>query len=653
VSACDRRRTDGLEGIQQSGEIRIAVRPGFFDEAGAAPNEENQASLIRQLAARIGVKVRWVEPRSHDKLLEYLHSGRADLAVSRFSPGSFLDLDISASAPVAWVEDYLVVGSAMPGLTLEDLEGGEVHLLRSALSPGLESALAELGLVIIDAPEDLSMEELLEGVGDGRVPLTVADSALIEEARGGSIRLFGPIMERRPVVWGVRTGNRRLRRAVDDFLFADQVLARRSKVRACRDMPQIRQARVLRVLTRNSPTTCYVTRGGLEGFEYELAVEFARGERLRLELSIPPPGVDPLDWLEEGRGDMAILHEPIAPSRAGGFAISVPYRPLDLVSVFSRRHSTEIAVEDLSNRNVVASRPVGELAELMPFDPPVRVQSEGVDIDAFNALLAVARGDAFAAVVDRDAARLELDNRADLVLGPVVVPGVPLHWVFNVSSPELRKRADLFLRQSTSSGYIRQLARNMLGRWRPYVSPRLPKIPEGDLTPYDEYLKWAARRNGIDWRLLASLMYEESRFDPDAVGPGGSAGLFQLMPFTWRELGVEDPHHPGEAIEAGARYLGTLMDKFSNLELADQVAMAVASYNVGPRHVFDARRLAREMDFDPDRWSGSVETAMFILDDPEVARRFPAGVCRCRRGAAYTRRILRRYVAYTEQFPPE
>ena len=147
-------------------------------------------------------------------------------------------------------------------------------------------------------------------------------------------------------------------------------------------------------------------------------------------------------------------------------------------------------------------------------------------------------------------------------------------------------------------------------------------------------------------------MYEESRFDPDAVGPGGSAGLFQFMPPTWRELGVEDPHHPMEAIEAGARYLRRLMDLFADLPLPEQAAMAIASYNVGPRHVFDARRLAEQMGLDRDRWAGNVETAMVLLDDPEVARRFPAGVCRCRRGAAYARRILRRYQAYVEQFPP-
>jgi membrane-bound lytic murein transglycosylase F len=95
------------------------------------------------------------------------------------------------------------------------------------------------------------------------------------------------------------------------------------------------------------------------------------------------------------------------------------------------------------------------------------------------------------------------------------------------------------------------------------------------------------------------------------------------------------------------------MGRFADLELPDRVAMAIASYNVGPQHVFDARRLALAMGFDPDRWAGSVETALLLLDDPEVARDYPGGVCRCRRAVGYTRRILRRYRAYTEQFPPQ
>jgi membrane-bound lytic murein transglycosylase F len=653
ISGCSKRRIGDLDVIREHGEIRVAVRPGFFDSP-APPNEAgDQETQLRHLAARLGAEIQWVEPRRHDQLIEVLESGRADLVAARISAAPLLGTQSVPTAPVEWVEDFIVAGADMPELSLEDLRGGQVHVQLSGLSPAVGSALEELGLEVVAAPENLSAEELLAKVVSGEIPLTVTDSGILERAPDTSaVQLFGPITNRRPVVWAVRAGNVRLRRAIDDFLFAEKVLTRGSRARACRDIAQIRIAKVLRVVTRNSPTTCYVARGGLEGFEYELAVAFAREQRLRLELSIPPPGVDPLDWLERGFGDIAILHEPIEPSREGRFFVSEPYRHVDLVSVVSHRSNADISVDDLAGQEIAASQSVSELARLLPIEPAIKVAPSSPGADAFSALQKVARGQAFAAVVDEDAVRLEVDNRSDLVRGPVVLPGVPLVWLLNPTSPQLRSRVDDFLRRSRANGLVRQLTGKSLGMWRLHLSPRLPPVPEGHLTPYDEYLTWAARQHGLDWRLLASLMYEESRFDPDAVGPGGSAGLFQFMPMTWRELGVEDPHHPGEAIEAGARYLSTLMDKFADQDLPDRVAMAIASYNVGPRHVFDARRLAVEMGFDPDRWLANVETAMYILDDPEVARRFPAGVCRCRRGAAYTRRILRRYVAYTEQFPP-
>jgi membrane-bound lytic murein transglycosylase F len=653
ISGCGEERLGDLDAIRESGEIRVAVRPGFLDSPGLPNEEGDQTTQLRHLAARIGAEIRWVEPRHQDQLIEVLESGRADLVVARFSAAQLLGTGSVPSVPVEWVADFLVAAGRMPERTIEDLRGGRVHVQLSALSPAVRSALEDLELEVVPISESLSAERVLAMVARGAIPLTVIDSGILDRAPDTeAVQLFGPIIGRRPVVWAVRAGNLQLRRAVDDFLFAEKVLTRGATARACRDLPQIRAARVLRVVTRNSPTTCFVADGGLEGFEYELAVAFAREERLRLELSIPPPGVDPLNWLERGFGDIAILHEPIQPTREGVFLVSEPYRLVDLVSVVSQRSEAAISVDDLAGVEVAASRPVSELVTMLPLEPAIRRAGRAPGTDAFDALQAVARGQAYCAVVDEDAVALEVDTRDDLKRGPVVVPDVPLVWIMNPGSPELRKRVDEFLRRARATGLVQQLTQKTLGLWRIQTSPRLPPVPEGHLTPYDEYLKWAARRNGIDWRLLASLMYEESRFDPDAVGPGGSAGLFQFMPATWRELGVEDPHHPGEAIEAAAGYLRSLMGQFADLDLPDRVAMAIASYNVGPRHVFDARSLAVEMGFDPDRWKGNVETAMFILDDPEVARNFPAGVCSCRRGAAYTRRILRRYVAYTEQFPP-
>jgi len=438
---------------------------------------------------------------------------------------------------------------------------------------------------------------------------------------------------------------------VNDELFAEQVLARASRSAACRDLPEILEGRVLRLITRNSPTTCTVERGGLEGFEYDLVLSFVRELRLRLELVIPPPGVDPYQWLEQGFGDLAALHEPLDPSLERRFLLTESYRRVDLITLVSSREPPPAAVEDLAGRRVAASPSAARMLDLLPLDPPIEWVGVGPGGDALSAMVRVQAGEAQVAVVDSDLARLELPERGVLRAGATALEECRLSWVLNVTAPELRRRADKFLRAARLSGLVRLLARSELGpRGRP-VARHVASVPEGALTPYDDMLQTAGRELGLDWRLLASLMYEESRFDPAAVGPGGSAGLFQFMPFTWRELNVADPHDPIQAVAAGAVYLNRLIGGFSEIPLADRVAMGVASYNVGPRHVFDARALAREMSLDPDRWTGNVETAMVLLDNPDVARRFPAGVCRCRRGAAYTRRILRRYHAYAEQFP--
>jgi membrane-bound lytic murein transglycosylase F len=647
------QRFGDLAEMHNKGELRVVLRPGFFGPDRAVEVSTEEAVLIRRFAARLGLSVRWIEAARHDHLLDMVRGGKADLAVSRFAPADLLDSGLRASATVDWVDDLLLANGANDGREVEESRNADVHVHRSAATPRVLKFLAERGLRAVDVPEEVSLEEILRRVESGRYPMTVSDSR-IARAVGATERLqivekLGP---RRSVVWAVRQRNPQLRLAADRFLFAERVLFRSSRTAACRDLDRISQARVLRLITRNSATTCAVTHGDLSGFEYDLALEFARRLGLRLELSIPPPETDPLDYLRQGYGDLAALHEPIAPADEGSLLVSEAYRRVDLVAVVSSRAEMPTSVEELAGVRAAASRPVAELARLVPLFAPVRARPPAIGADAFNAIIEVARGKVPVAIVDRDAARLELEDLSDLEIGPVVLPDAALVWVMNVSSPRLLGEANRFLREARNSGLVRQLVHNQFGSTPPLGTAGLLPIPEGALSPYDELLRWAGHVHGIDWRLLGSLMYEESRFDPEAVGPGGSAGLFQFMPFTWRELGVEDPHDPHEATEAAGRYLRRLMDEFAELPLPDRVAIALASYNVGPGHLHDARRLAHEMGLDPDRWLGSVETAMLVLDDPDVARRFSTGVCRCRRAVGYTRRILRRYAAYTEQFPP-
>ncbi len=655
VGCGPRYRPGDLPEISGDGTLRVIVRPGF----GRWPDARglggvDQENLLKDLAARLGVSLEFVQADRHDQMLPWLLEGRGDIALGRFARA---DLDgvegVMATAKVDWVVDEVVATQDGPIATMEDLGDAAV-----ALPASLQRRIAgrvERGLGRIEpVSEEIPWEQIIERVATGRYSVTVADSGLVESVRrgGSELRVVGWLADRRSLVWAVRRTSPQLLRAIDDFLFASEVLDRSQAEPECRDLREIVQRRVLRLVTRNSPVTVTVERGGLEGFEYDLVSAFARSLGVRLELAIPPPGTEPLDWLESGFGDIAALHEPLPLEGAGGVWGSVPYRHVDLVAVVAARTVPLTGVEELAGLPVIASTSVSTWCREIPIEPAMAVEYTRAGNDALSSLVAVSRGEAYAAVVDGDTARLELADRPGLIGGVTVLPDVPLVWAISPGAVDLSSRVNRFLSRSRKNGLIRQLERNHFGNWQAFVPANRPEIPPGALSPFDEVLRWAGRKHGIDWRLLASLMYEESRFDPDAVGPGGSAGLFQFMPFTCKELGIDDPHHPGDAVEGGARYLRRLMDMLPEMEMSDRVAMAIAGYNVGPGHIFDARRLAVQMGLDRNLWAGNVETALLILDDPEVAREYPSGVCRCRRAVGYTRRILRRYGAYRAQFPP-
>lgn len=91
----------------------------------------------------------------------------------------------------------------------------------------------------------------------------------------------------------------------------------------------------------------------------------------------------------------------------------------------------------------------------------------------------------------------------------------------------------------------------------------------------------AARKAGVDPRLLSALVWAESGFKADARSHAGAIGLAQLMPATARGLGV-DPHDPVQNLEGGARFLRAMLDKFGSADLA------LAAYNAGPGRVAQA-----------------------------------------------------------------
>ena len=97
---------------------------------------------------------------------------------------------------------------------------------------------------------------------------------------------------------------------------------------------------------------------------------------------------------------------------------------------------------------------------------------------------------------------------------------------------------------------------------------------------YDRLIDKVARAEGLDPDLLRAVVETESNYDPNAVSKKGAVGLMQLMPETARGMGVTDPFLPEENLEAGARYLRRLIDKYEG-----KLTLALSAYNAGEKAV--------------------------------------------------------------------
>jgi soluble lytic murein transglycosylase-like protein len=126
-------------------------------------------------------------------------------------------------------------------------------------------------------------------------------------------------------------------------------------------------------------------------------------------------------------------------------------------------------------------------------------------------------------------------------------------------------------------------ARSMVAEILPDEVPYPEPDPEAEpspaalnagLEPYSDLIGAAAERHGVSPRLLRAMISVESNFQQRARSRRGAMGLMQLMPTTARLYSVTNPYDPRSNIEAGARHLRMLLDRFD-------VSRALAAYNAG------------------------------------------------------------------------
>ena len=110
---------------------------------------------------------------------------------------------------------------------------------------------------------------------------------------------------------------------------------------------------------------------------------------------------------------------------------------------------------------------------------------------------------------------------------------------------------------------------------------------------HQDLIDFYSRQVGLDADLVKAVIYVESGGDPLALSQQGAAGLMQLMPATAAQLGAADRFDAEINIEAGTRYLRSLLDRYNSVELA------LWAYNAGPESVRLGRLPLQTQDYVP------------------------------------------------------
>jgi len=199
-----------------------------------------------------------------------------------------------------------------------------------------------------------------------------------------------------------------------------------------------------------------------------------------------------------------------------------------------------------------------------------------------------------------------------------------------------------------------------------FKSPRSAKIIEskyytitsGKISAYDDYIKEYSKIINWDWRLVASLIYQESRFKSNVKSWAGAYGLMQLMPTTAKRFGVNKNSSPKENIKAGIKFIKWLDKRFENRGIKDEeekIKFILAAYNVGLGHILDARRLAEKYGKDPNVWENNVDEFILKKSDPKYYHDpvVKYGYCRGTETYQYVYQILDRYEHYKNILPKE
>lgn len=468
-----------------------------------------------------------------------------------------------------------------------------------------------------------------------------------------------PAQERRP-------GTKRMLAGMAALLLAIFVLAsfwtNRDRFLPGRDLDDICTSKKIRVLLAYDPINYFIYKGAPMGYSYELAERFAKELGVQLEVVTVRDIDRQIQMLREGDGDIVAHFMTVTARRSHNVQFSEPLDSTTQMLVQRGQNNGRSPIRnlrELDGRSIHVRRNsayYGGLAEIE--------RKEGIDIDIVAAQGGTSTSELIGMVDDGTIGLTVADDdiaRAHRALYPAIDyqttlgPPQAVAWAVRKNSPELLRALDRFIEREKRNGNLAVLHQKYYERqyqFRKYARAVFDKA--GTISPYDKLVKAGARSIGWDWRMISSIIYEESQFDPEALSWAGAMGLMQLLPTTAAEFGIHDLFNPEANIRAGTAYLETLVREWQEIRDPEtRMKFILASYNVGPGHVRDAQKLAVKFGADPERWEGNVERFLLLKSDPRYYNDDAArlGYCNGRMPVRYARNIITRYHIYEQVIP--
>ena len=425
-------------------------------------------------------------------------------------------------------------------------------------------------------------------------------------------------------------------------------------------MEEVMARGTLRVCSYYNTTDYYVYKGVPKGFHYELVRDFAEHLGVQLEMVATVDVEEAIRRLEKGEVDLLAMSLTVTPERDSLVEFTMPLFSTGRVLV---QHAGEgpllRRVEELMGQEVFVQRGTNYGAFARALSDSLGLEMRVTELDSCtyeDILLEVEYGDLPRTVVDENVARTAARYMTHLDDSLALSGPVPVAWAVKRGEEGLRDEVNEWLAprkggETFNVLYNRYFKSSYVTTLR---NSKYYKLKGGVISSFDAIIRREAAAIGWDWRLLASISYQESHFNPTVVSWAGAEGLMGIMPNTARALGVT-PHelkNPDTGIRVGVDCLRRFRQGFSEIKNPEEkIKFTLAAYNAGIGHVYDAQRLAKKYGKDPTIWDNNVAEYIRLKNEPEY---YNDPVCKhgYLRGSEtfnYVLEVMERYHYYKEK----